>query len=296
MNKRVFYIVFILLFVLILSLTACQSGGEKAAPTPTPTEEAERTPTPTPPPTATPAPTPRPLSEEQKGIPQEESEEIFKDEFKDDKISIDAFTRGGQADFYAVIDEQLYLSYDGYEFVDAWDTYAPDWYLTVGDTHSQYEIYIDMQTTFERDDQWMACFLGVRTQYNSGEHGIPTDPSSGFWVAICKDRATIYPGTANQWAAGLVQIQLPESAETMHTYIIVDDGQCVYYYMVLSSGERHLLLKADISGETTVITDANGEELLQCDNMIQDNTGGYFRIFNHMGNTIVDKVVIKGYR
>jgi hypothetical protein len=66
--------------------------------------------------------------------------------------------------------------------------------------------------------------------------------------------------------------------------------------MVLSSGERHLLLKADISGETTVITDANGEELLQCDNMIQDNTGGYFRIFNHMGNTIVDKVVIKGYR
>lgn len=296
MNKKAFCVIFVLLFVLILSLTACQTGGEKnGKPTPTPTEEAERTPTPTPKPTATPAPSPRPLSEEQKGIPQEESEEIFKDEFKDNQISAEAVTRG-TTEVHSIIDEKLYLSHDGVDFVDNWETYAPDYYLTVGETHSQYEFFIDLQTTFNNSNQWMSCFLGARVQQNSGDGGIATDPSAGFWVAICKDRATVYPGSTGQWHQGLAQITLPESAETMHTYIIVDDGQCLYYYMVLSSGERHLLLKADVSGEKIIITNADGEKILECDNLIQDNTGGYFKIFNHMGNTIVDKIVIKGYR
>ena len=297
MNKKSLKIIItiVLSLVLLFALSACKNEGGDSDPTPTPTKEVERTATPTPPPTATPAPTPKPLPDEQKGIPQEDAEEIFRDEFENDMISAEAQTRGGALDFYAVVDGQLKLSHDGSNYIDNWDSYAPDFYLTVGEEHNQYEFYVDLETNFgDPDSVWMGCFLGARVTDSSGDGSIPTNPNAGFFVAISETQATIYPGSEGQWHEGLASVELPEPASEMHTYIIIDDGTCLYYYVVLSNGERHLLLKADVSGDETIVTDNNGEEILRCDNYIKGYTGGFFKLFNHMGYTVVDKVVLKG--
>lgn len=293
-RKRLIILTLMLALVLALILASCDGeGSPKQTAEPTPT--AERTPTPTPPPTPTPAPTVAPLDESERGIPQEDADILFKDEFKDNDADGEAIFRNGALPVHHFENEEMILSHDGSAFVDNWESYSPDYYCTAGTKHNQFEFHVDLKTSYTKEnDVWMACFLGARVQEAGGDAGIPTDPAAGFFVAISKKKATIYPGTAGQWADGSKMIDLPETADTMHTYIIVDDGTCLYYYMVLSNGDRYLLLKADVSGEKTLVYDKDGNEILKVTNMIAGNTGGYFKLFNHMGHTTVDNVIVKG--
>ena len=137
MVKKRFYLpMLILVLSIVFVLTACNNEDSEATPTPTATKEVERTPTPTPPPTATPAPTPKPLPDEQKGLLQEDAEEILKEEFEDDKFIEEGVTKGATT-AYAIVDGQLKLSHDGSDFVDDWESYAFDYYAEVGKIHNQ---------------------------------------------------------------------------------------------------------------------------------------------------------------
>lgn len=297
MNKKriVVFLALILVIVFALVLTSCKKEGEvKESPkaTSTATPEVEKTATPTPPPTPTTAPTPKPLAEDQKGKVQADAEVLFKDEFEGDEISENAAM--GKGDAYSIEDGKMRLSHDGSDFIDNWDTYSPDYYYEVGETHNQYEFHVKMQTSFTQDANHMSCFIGSRVM--SSGPSIALEGSNGFFVAISKTKATLYPGTGGQWHLGKGSITLPETADTMHTYIVIDDGQCLYYYMVLNNDDNYLLFKADVSGEMTKITDRDDKVVLECDNFIIDSKGGYFSLFNHMGHTTVESVIVKGSR
>ncbi len=294
-------ILIVLMLLVSLTVFASCKGGNTTENTEKPVNTANRTPTPvktatpTPAPTDTPAPSPKPLSEDQKGKPQQDAEELYRDEFKDNELNELAVTRADSPVIF-IDNEEMKMSHDGTDYVDSWDIYSPDMYLEVGETHNQYEFYVDLSTTFtDPNSVWMACFLGARVT-DTTTTGIANDPNSGFWVAITKDYATVYPGTDGQWPGGKLKITLPEAADTKHTYLIVDDGTKLYYYMFKADGERVLLLSADVSGEDVKVYDAQGTEVLTCPNSIQESTGGYFKLFNHMGHTVVDNIIVKGSR
>ncbi|HHT91997.1 MAG TPA: hypothetical protein GXZ66_00610, partial [Clostridiaceae bacterium] len=124
---------FLILSIVLISLVffGCQKDIEKdpsPTPSPTETEKVDKTVAPTPEPTEekTPEPTKEPLSGEQLGIPQDDAEIIYLDDFVDNYINPEALFRYNNG--HEVVEEQLYLStYKGVP-VELVDTYSPDYY------------------------------------------------------------------------------------------------------------------------------------------------------------------------
>ena len=106
---------FLILSIVLISLVffGCQKDIEKdpsPTPSPTETEKVDKTDAPTPEPTEekTPEPTKEPLPGEQLGIPQDDAEIIYLDDFVDNYINPEALFRYNNG--HEVVEEQLYLS------------------------------------------------------------------------------------------------------------------------------------------------------------------------------------------
>lgn len=143
-------ILFLLMFVLIVSISSCSGGSENNTPTTELTDVPEATVTPKPTIAATkePEPTLEPLPNELLGTPQEDSRIIFEDNFQDDMPHDYAVFRFNDA--HEIVDEQLYLSYKNGEIVNLAEAYAPDVYCEVKEDVNQVEYFITFKTTAMR--------------------------------------------------------------------------------------------------------------------------------------------------
>lgn len=306
-NKRkILFLLLICLTTLVTILSGCKGGDKNTSETPTVKPNATSTPagtgtTVTPQPTTAATPEPEttnvPLTGDQLGKPQADSKILFEDQFKDNLPQPETIFRFTKA--HEIVDEQLYLSTYGGVPVEYAETYAPDIYGEVKDNINQIEYFITFKTEHQHAENsyWMAAFVGIRVYEPTGGDYRPNDPDSGLYVAFTQhNKAVLYHGnhesTGKKWEVGVVSVNLPKGFKDMQTLAIVDTGNKVFYYTE-DAGNYTLFLSVDLSGDKIKAYDASGAMIYEADNNLKDNPGGYFKVFNHFGRTVIDSVVIK---
>lgn len=293
-------LILIILAVAVVILAGCSTDKTPAGtnePIVTGTPKATVTPVPTLAETATPEPTKEPLSADKLGKPQSDSEAVFEDTFEDDMPHGEVLFRFH--DGHEIVNEQLYLSTKNGVPVQLADTYSPDVYCEVEGGISQIEYYITFKTSHQHaaTSYWMAAFVGIRVYEPKGGDYRPNDPDSGIYMAFTQyNKAVLYHGnhveTGAKWEVGVASIELPRGFEEMETLAIVDTGNKVYYYM--QDGESYtLFLTVELTDTKIKAYNAADELIYEADNNLKENTGGYFKVFNHFGNTVIDSVYIK---
>lgn len=288
--------IFTICVICLLTLVSCNTsddnteGGYTYPPSTTvvatPTVNNEVTPSPTAKPTA------KPLSDDQKGIPQEDSEVLYSDTFDNDVINNDAITSNEEG--YEIVNGLLKFKEDD------WYTYAPDIYCEVGTEYNQYEYYVDISAYYgaspnpDGGPTYMTCIVGVRVDTADGTT-IPTG-DSGYWIAISHSKEIIvYPtGGASEgyWPGGAFFAKVDEGFINMKKLLIVDSGDQLFYYIISNEGERSLFLHVVITSSEIMSYDKDGNLLHTANNHFTNN-GGYFKLFNHYGVTTIDNVTIK---
>jgi hypothetical protein len=287
MNRKLFAFLLTLLLVMALVFTACDVKDKSPKETPEPTDTATKAPTPEPTPTPTPKPTVEPISEEKKGVPQEDAEVLFKDTFDEDNLEQYLLKQG---EFMIVEDGRLLIP-------ENWSAYIPDVTYDLGVDHSQYEMSVKFKAEEGGDSNpWASLFIGCR-----GDATTPIATSNGyFWVAFnFTNKAFVYPGGGGQyegdaWNLRYFEIELPEDFTEDHTVTVVDCGDVIAYYMNTEEEDYYLILKATFEGDEIVIFGNDGSEIWRETNMIADT--GMFMFFNHYCNSSVDEIVIKGLK
>jgi hypothetical protein len=292
---------FLILSIVLISLVffGCQKDIEKdpsPTPSPTETEKVDKTDAPTPEPTEekTPEPTKEPLPGEQLGIPQDDAEIIYLDDFVDNYINPEALFRYNNG--HEVVEEQLYLStYKGVP-VELVDTYSPDYYCEAKvDGISQVQFHLRFKTSHERaeKDPWMSAVIGVRVYEPMGNSFKPSDEDSGMYMAVTQfNKILVYHGIPGQWPRGAFSMEIPNGFGEMCELVIVDTGDKLFYYQKLEGSELTLFMTIELSDQIKCF-DADGNEVYSADNNLKEDKGGYFKIFNHFGRTVIDEFSIK---
>ena len=158
MNRKLFAFLLTLLLVMALVFTACDVKDKSPKETPEPTDTATKAPTPEPTPTPTPKPTVEPISEEKKGVPQEDAEVLFKDTFDEDNLEQYLLKQG---EFMIVEDGRLLIP-------ENWSAYIPDVTYDLGVDHSQYEMSVKFKAEEGGDSNpWASLFIGCRGEHHT---------------------------------------------------------------------------------------------------------------------------------
>jgi hypothetical protein len=286
MKRKLYLFLLSLLVVAALVFTACDKEDTGPKETPEPTEVATKAPTPEPTPTPTPKPTVEPIPEDKKGFPQEDAEELFKDTFDEEDFGNYLTLQGS---YMAVEDGKLIIT-------EHWSAYSPIVDYQLGVEHSQYQMSVTFSAS-SGTSPWSSLFVGCR-----GPEGNVTiaDKIGYFWVAFNKDaKAHVYPGGGGvyhgeQWNLKYFTIDLPEDFTENHTVTVVDCGDIIAYYMNTAEEDYYLILKVTFEGEELVIHDHDGNEIWREENMLQEE--GSFLFFNHYCASLVDEIVVKGYK
>ncbi len=252
-------------------------------------------PLPTQKPDIKPEPTNSPLPSGELGKPQTNAKVEYIDDFND-KLNERSLI---QAEKYSISNSKLFLSStDNGKTFKQWDCLIPDLHYDFGN-HTQWEFHTELKTYYPGstgDSPWKATMIGCRVQ--NTKVSIPNS-DDGFWVAFTsRDTVSVFPGGSSKnsegwWPAGAVTVNIPEGFSEMHKVIVVDTQNSIFYYIVKSSGETTLILRADISEENIKIYDGNGTKLKEVPNYLPESGG--FKIFNHLTATVIEKVQIKSY-
>ncbi len=292
------YLLFTLIFIIIFA--GCQSK-ESVQPTASPTQYITVTNAPTAEvkPTATEVPTPEPtnlppLQEDQLGVPQDDAEVVYYDNFEDGYISPEALFRYNNG--HQVVENQLYLSYYRDANVELADSYAADIYCEVKDDINQYQFHLKFKTSHEKAEKspWMSALIGVRVYEPQGGGFLPKDENSGLYIAVTQfGKILLFHGIPSHWPTGACSIDIPQGFGEMGELTIVDTGNKIYFYQSVSETERKLFLSIDVGGDTLKVYNSNNEEVYSAENNLKQDKGGYFKIFNHFGRTVIDEFSIK---
>ena len=295
------YLLITLLLIFTLAFVACKSENpdNTVQPTASPKQQITNAPTNEVKPTATQVTTPSPtklpsLGNDDIGIPQDDAEVIYFDDYEDGFISPEAMFRYNNG--HQIVDNQLYLSYFGGANVEMADAYSPDIYCEVKDDISQYQFHLKFKTSHEKAEKnpWMSAMIGVRVYEPQGGSYQPKEENSGLYIAVTQfGKILVYHGVTSHWPAGACSVNIPQGFGEMSELIIVDTGNKIYFYQSVSETERKLFLTVDIGGDTLKVYNSSNEEVYSAvNNLIQDK-GGYFKIFNHFGRTVIDELLIK---
>lgn len=192
---------------------------------------------------------------------------------------------------HSFIGHKLYMSHKAGKWSNHAETYAPNIYCHVNEEVSQYEFRVDFSARYPYDKTvWMACFVGARVTTAIGDRANPNIPDSGFFVAFNdKPVARIYHCLKNTWPDGVYTISLPDSFRDMRRLSVTDDGQYITYSMMTDEGNK-VILKADLSGDIIIVYDEDDKVVYTGENNLKDHTGGYFKLFNHMAETVISNV------
>lgn len=286
------------LLIITMVFHGCSNNEEPSATsTPQATEVVGETDSPTPEPTEapTPEPTKEPLKEEQLGIPQEDAEVIYLDDYADGYISNDAIFR--YKDGHEIVDDQLYLSIYNGNPVERAETYAANIYCEAKkDGISQYQFHLKFKTSHEKaeNNPWMSSIIGVRVYEPLGNSFQPKDENSGIYIATTQfNKIIVYHGIPSHWPQGAFSLSIPEGFGEMSELTIVDTGDKIFYYQTLGNSDQKLFMTIDLSTDLLIAYDAEGNEVYSAENNLKDDKGGYFKIFNHFGRTVIDEFSIK---
>ncbi len=243
-------------------------------------------------PTPTPKVTAAPLPEDQKGIPQEDAEILYDEQFENNMLCDDTLASNDNG--YTITDGKLTFG------VDQWYALVPDFYCETGADYNQFEYYIDLSSQYGPDPSadghgtYMACLIGVRVN-TTDNTGIPTQ-DTGYWISASHSRELIvYPSgnnTSGYWPDGGFRISLEDGFMDMKHLLITDCGDQLFFYILSEDGTRSLFLRAEIGAKEIKSYDKDGNLLNTSDNLLTDN-GGYLWLFNHYGNTTVERIAIK---
>lgn len=194
---------------------------------------------------------------------------------------------------HSFIGQKLYLSHKAGRWTNLAETYAPNIYCQVNEEVCRYEFRVDFSAMYPYDKTvWMACFVGVRVSSPIGDKANPNIQDSGFFVAFNdKPVARVYHCLKNTWPEGVCTIPLPNSFKETQRLCVTDDGQHITYSMMTEEGKK-AILKADLSGDTIVLYDGDGKIAYTGENNLKNHVGGYFKIFNHMAETVISNVSI----
>lgn len=305
MRTRKGRLILLTIAIIAIILAGCSGEGNDIKPSGTSdlnatgTPKATVTPRPTVGETASPEPTREPLATDKLGKPQNDSTIIFEDNFADNLPHESVLFRFN--DGHEIVNEQLYLSIKNGVPVQLADTYSPDLYCEVEDDINQIEYFITFKTEHPdakiEKNYFMAAFIGVRVYEPMGGVYRPNDEDSGIYIAFTQHNyAVLYHGnhtaTGKTWELGVVGFELPVGFADFQTLAIVDTGDKLFYYIV--EGDNYtLFLTIDVSGDKIKAYNSSDELIYEADNNMKGNPGGYFKIFNHFGRTVVDSVVIK---
>lgn len=296
MIKKTILVVFVLMLFMVF--VACNKEGNiEVSLEPTleisvePTGEATTKPSLE----STAEPTPKEvLDKDDVGKPQEDAEVLYYDDFVDGYISSEVLFRYNKG--HEVVNDQLYLSRYGGENVELVDTYSPDYYCEVGGDYSQFQFHLTFKTSHEKaeKDPWMSTMVGVRVYEALGESSKPNEVNSGLYIALTQvNKLILYHGLPQHWPQGACKVDIPRGFGEMTQLIIVDTGEKIYFYQESEEEERLLFLSVDIGGEILKVFNSANEEVYSADNNLQNEKGGYFKIFNHFGRVVIDSFEIK---
>lgn len=293
MKKRLFLI--LTLFLLATIIVGCGSDP-KPVPTQVPTAEATKAPTqapttaPTQAPTQAPEGTPSADPGVELGVPNEGAFELFCDNFEGSGqiLHDEAVTRYKFG--YEVKENEFIFNTQYANF------YMPNIMMPMEKDLLQYEIYMTFSTNYpdtkEPGKAWFCPYIGVRV-YDLGEGYNPQHENSGLWIRINDTKtAKISHGLVSQWPDGGCEVALPEDFTTEHTLTIIDVQGVIYYYMNTAEKDRVLICKVDITGANLIVYDAAGEKIYEAENNLLYQEG-YFKVFNHFGDTVISNVTIK---
>lgn len=166
-----------------------------------------------------------------------------------------------------------------------------------GDDYDQFEFHIDFTVPFSpNDDPWNAAFIGARLPDPKQE---PTT-DGGVWLAFKQDKtAYLYAGInykTNNWnQVPLATFELPEAMSEKHKMIVTDNGDMVKYFMITSTGEQHLICTIKLNADLNwMAVFDNSNKMAFVGNAVVDEDG-YFRVWSHNAETVVENVILKGY-
>lgn len=143
----------------------------------------------------------------------------------------------------------------------------------------------------------MGAFVGVRVYEPAGGSFRPNDEDGGIYIAFTQnDFAVLYHRnhniTGKKWEEGVVMFDLPVGFKEMQTLAIVDTGDKIFYY-IAQEDSYTLFLTLELSSNKIKAFDAANELIYEADNNMGGDLGGYFKVFNHFGQTVIDNVIIK---
>lgn len=161
-----------------------------------------------------------------------------------------------------------------------------------GKGYKQYELHLTLQSAPPTSDKsyWNSCYVGARIPNMS------SDPTSkgGVWVAFTGTKATVYFGTGSPWNVSDISVSLPADVSTAQKIIVVDNGDMIKYYHVSSSNTRKLILTVTVDSVNDKVVVWDGNNNVAYIGVGSFNTSGYFSTWNHIANSTISNISIKG--
>ena len=194
----------------------------------------------------------------------------------------------------AIIDGQMYFIHDGKSFGSGWSTWTPLAPASVKDYH-QVQLSLDIKSfapgaASTGTHTWISTFIGCYVSNYSGK--IPDSPGDGLWFSFSEnDVITVIGGTGGGWPAGFASVKIPKGfAEMQHVDIVCTEDYTTYIYGTFDSGERQLLVKVTMNGNTLTVYNGADEQVAQTENNMSHYAGEYFVFFTHMGGSVIDNL------
>lgn len=178
-----------------------------------------------------------------------------------------------------------------------WGDTRFDYKYEPGENYDQFELHFDFTVPFTPDDvPWSSTFVGARLP----SHTQKPSTDGGVWLAFQQGTtAYLYAGInikTNNWnQEPLAEFTLPEPMSTEHKMIVTDNGDIIRYFMIDSSGNRHLICTVKIDAELdwmAVFDSANNMKYVG-KAVVED--WGYFRIYTHGSQTVAQNIIINGF-
>lgn len=194
----------------------------------------------------------------------------------------------------AIIDGQMYFIHDGKSFGSGWSTWTPLAPASVKDYH-QVQLSLDIKSfapgaASTGTHTWISTFIGCYVSNYSGK--IPDSPGDGLWFSFSEnDVITVIGGTGGGWPAGFASVKIPKGfTEMQHVDIVCTEDYTTYIYGTFDGGERQLLVKVTMSGNTLTVYNGADEQVAQTENNMSHYAGEYFVFFTHMGGSVIDNL------
>lgn len=295
MKKKGIILLILITAFILLFVTACkkdETGKETPAPTatPAPTEDAN-----TPEPTATkePGPTLKPITEEEKGKPHPEAEELMKLDFSEVEEIDDIDYELRQPEYINIADGYMNIT-------EVWSAVSPNYGYGLGTDHNQYEWSATFHIShLSPDAPHVAYFVGARVPQER-----TADYPGGVWLAFnyTKSVSVYLPGdnfldengeVIKSWDSKYFTVTIPEDFTTEHTVTVVDTGDEICYYMNTAEDPQYLICRMVLDGEDLLIYNKDGETIKTFMNAVNEEIN--FSVFSHRTKSHTKELVLKGY-